>query len=51
MASVPLGVDAIDVREEVVAVVTLDVLAAVVLDVGSMDDALDGVLRPGALSG
>ena len=40
-------VDAIDVRK----VVALDVLAAVVLDVGSTDDALDGVLTTGALSG
>ena len=51
MASVSLVVDAIDVREVVAAVVALDVLAAVVLDVGSGDDALDGVLTPGALSG
>ena len=51
MASVPLVVDAIDVREVVAAVVALDVLAAVFLDVGSGDDALDGVLTPGALSG
>ena len=52
MTSVPLVVDAIDVREVVAAVVALDVLAAAVLDdVGSADDALDGVLTPGALSG
>ena len=51
LTSVPLVVDAIDVREVVVAVVALDVFAAVVLDVGSTDDALDGVLTPGALSG
>ena len=44
-------VDAIDVREVVAAVVALDVLAAVVLDVESADDALDGVLTPGALNG
>ena len=43
MASVPLVVDATDVREVVAAVVALDVLAAVVLDVESGDDALDGV--------
>ena len=41
----------IDVREVVAAVAALDVLAAVVLDVESGDDALDGVLTPGALSG
>ena len=44
-------VDAIDVREVVAAFVALDVLAAVVLDVGSADDALDGVMTPGALRG
>ena len=44
-------VDAIDVREVVAAFVALNVLAAVVLDVGSGDDALDGILTPGDLSG
>ena len=55
MASVSLVVAVIDVLEVVSAVVALNVHAAVVLDVVvvvlSADDAVDGVLMPGNLSG